>query len=65
MEAHDTLYLSDDTLLRTHTSPVQVRTLQTYTPPDAGALPGQRVPSRFLRCDACAEFHADRGAVHR
>ncbi len=28
MEMHDTLYLGDDTLLRTHTSPVQVRTLQ-------------------------------------
>jgi len=27
MELHDTLYLGQDTLLRTHTSPVQVRTL--------------------------------------
>src|SRR5690606_14949960 len=26
MEMHDTLYLRDDVLLRTHTSPVQVRT---------------------------------------
>jgi phenylalanyl-tRNA synthetase alpha chain len=40
MEAHDTLYLSDDTLLRTHTSPVQVRTLQTYTPPIRVLCPG-------------------------
>ncbi len=40
MEAHDTLYLSDDTLLRTHTSPVQVRTLQTYTPPVRILCPG-------------------------
>ena len=40
MEAHDTLYLNDDTLLRTHTSPVQVRTLQTYTPPIRILCPG-------------------------
>ncbi|MBC7563781.1 MAG: phenylalanine--tRNA ligase subunit alpha [Gemmatimonadaceae bacterium] len=40
MEAHDTLYLSDDTLLRTHTSPVQVRTLQSHTPPIRILCPG-------------------------
>jgi phenylalanyl-tRNA synthetase alpha chain len=40
MEAHDTLYLGDDTLLRTHTSPVQVRTMQTYTPPVRILCPG-------------------------
>ena len=40
MDMHDTLYLSDDTLLRTHTSPVQVRTLQTYPPPVRVIAPG-------------------------
>lgn len=40
MEAHDTLYLTDDTLLRTHTSPVQVRTLQSHTPPVRILCPG-------------------------
>jgi phenylalanyl-tRNA synthetase alpha chain len=40
MEAHDTLYLGDDTLLRTHTSPVQVRTLQSYSPPIRVLCPG-------------------------
>ncbi|MES3032880.1 MAG: phenylalanine--tRNA ligase subunit alpha [Gemmatimonadota bacterium] len=40
MEAHDTLYLTDDTLLRTHTSPVQVRTLQAHTPPIRILCPG-------------------------
>ena len=40
MEAHDTLYLGDDTLLRTHTSPVQVRTLQSYAPPVRILCPG-------------------------
>jgi len=40
MEAHDTLYLTADTLLRTHTSPVQVRTLQSHTPPIRILCPG-------------------------
>jgi phenylalanyl-tRNA synthetase alpha chain len=41
MELHDTLYLGEDTLLRTHTSPVQVRTLQHYKPPVRVLAPGQ------------------------
>ncbi|MCC6243765.1 MAG: phenylalanine--tRNA ligase subunit alpha [Gemmatimonadaceae bacterium] len=41
MELHDTLYLGEDTLLRTHTSPVQVRTLQQYAPPVRVLAPGQ------------------------
>ncbi|MBL0172571.1 MAG: phenylalanine--tRNA ligase subunit alpha [Gemmatimonadaceae bacterium] len=41
MELHDTLYLGDDTLLRTHTSPVQVRTLQGMAPPVRVLAPGQ------------------------
>ena len=40
MDMHDTLYLSDGTLLRTHTSPVQVRTLQSYPPPVRVIAPG-------------------------
>ncbi|MCU0617861.1 MAG: phenylalanine--tRNA ligase subunit alpha [Gemmatimonadaceae bacterium] len=40
MELHDTLYLANDTLLRTHTSPVQVRTLQQYAPPVRVLAPG-------------------------
>ena len=40
MEAHDTLYLGERTLLRTHTSPVQVRTLQSYSPPIRILCPG-------------------------
>jgi phenylalanyl-tRNA synthetase alpha chain len=40
MDMHDTLYLDDDLLLRTHTSPVQVRTLQRYRPPVRVLVPG-------------------------
>ena len=41
MDMHDTLYLGDDVLLRTHTSPVQVRTLQRYPPPIRVLIPGR------------------------
>ncbi|MBV9880956.1 MAG: phenylalanine--tRNA ligase subunit alpha [Gemmatirosa sp.] len=40
MEMHDTLYLEGEALLRTHTSPVQVRTLQRYEPPVRVLIPG-------------------------
>ena len=40
MDLHDTLYLGEDALLRTHTSPVQVRTLQKYPPPIRILAPG-------------------------
>ncbi|MCU0634936.1 MAG: phenylalanine--tRNA ligase subunit alpha [Gemmatimonadaceae bacterium] len=40
MDMHDTLYLGETTVLRTHTSPVQVRTLQQYPPPVRVLAPG-------------------------
>jgi phenylalanyl-tRNA synthetase alpha chain len=40
MDMHDTLYLSGGALLRTHTSPVQVRTLQRHPPPVRVLVPG-------------------------
>jgi phenylalanyl-tRNA synthetase alpha chain len=40
MDMHDTLYLAGGGLLRTHTSPVQIRTLQSYPPPIRIIAPG-------------------------
>ena len=40
LDMHDTLYVKDDVLLRTHTSPVQIRTLQTFPPPIRILAPG-------------------------
>jgi phenylalanyl-tRNA synthetase alpha chain len=40
LDAHDTLYIKDDVLLRTHTSPVQIRTLQRFPPPIRILAPG-------------------------
>ena len=43
---HDTFYLADGRLLRTHTSPVQIRVMQASSPPLRIIAPG-----RVYRCD--------------
>jgi phenylalanyl-tRNA synthetase alpha chain len=44
---HDTFYLGEDRLLRTHTSSVQVRFMQEHSPPLRVIAPG-----RVYRCDS-------------
>lgn len=44
---HDTFYTKDGTVLRTHTSPVQIRTMETRNPPLRIIAPG-----RVYRCDS-------------
>jgi len=44
---HDTFYFNANTLLRTHTSPVQVRTMESQQPPIRVICPG-----RVYRCDS-------------
>ncbi len=41
LDAQDSFYLGGDILLRTHTSPVQIRTLEHYPPPVRVVIPGQ------------------------
>jgi phenylalanyl-tRNA synthetase alpha chain len=41
IDAQDSFYLGDGLLLRTHTSPVQVRTMERYPPPIRIVSPGQ------------------------
>ncbi len=40
-DAQDTLHLDGDLLLRTHTSPVQIRYMETHEPPFAIIVPGR------------------------
>lgn len=40
-DEHDSFYFSDDLLLRTHTSPVQIRTMLSKKPPIAIVSPGK------------------------
>ena len=46
-DMQDTFYVSDDVVLRTHTSPVQVRVMEKKTPPLKIIAPG-----KVYRCDA-------------
>jgi len=59
---HDTFYFPDGRLLRTHTSPVQIRGMRARTPPMALIAPG-----RVYRCDSdmthTPMFHQVEGMV--
>lgn len=59
---HDTFYFPDGHLLRTHTSPVQIRVMQTQQPPIRIITPG-----RVYRCDSSPRhspmFHQVEGLV--
>jgi phenylalanyl-tRNA synthetase alpha chain len=59
---HDTFYFPDGRLLRTHTSPVQVRVMETQAPPIRVIVPG-----RVYRCDSdmthTPMFHQVEGLV--
>jgi phenylalanyl-tRNA synthetase alpha chain len=59
---HDTFYFPDGRLLRTHTSPVQIRAMRAMTPPLAVIAPG-----RVYRCDSdqthTPMFHQVEGIV--
>ena len=56
----DTFYVTDDVLLRTHTSPVQIRSMELYPPPLYIVIPG-----RVYRPDSDAthtpQFHQVEG----
>ncbi len=46
-EMQDTFYISEDVVLRTHTSPIQIRTMEKRRPPIRVIAPG-----RTYRCDS-------------
>ena len=61
-DMHDTFYISESHLLRTHTSPVQIRTMMEQKPPIRILAPG-----KVYRCDSDAThspiFHQIEGLV--
>lgn len=46
-DMQDTFYITDEVLLRTHTSPVQIRTMEKFNPPIKIIAPG-----KVYRCDS-------------
>ena len=61
-DKQDTFYINEDLLLRTHTSPGQIRVMETWEPPFKVLVPG-----RVFRCDDDAThtpmFHQMEGLV--
>jgi phenylalanyl-tRNA synthetase alpha chain len=59
---HDTFYVNENTVLRTHTSPVQIRTMEQQSPPIRVICPG-----KVYRCDSdlthTPMFHQVEGLV--
>ena len=52
-DAQDTLYITENLLLRTHTSPVQIRTMERHQPPIRIVVPG-----RVYRRDSVDATHS-------
>ncbi len=61
---HDTFYFGDGRLLRTHTSPVQIRVMEKSDPPYRIIAPGQGLSQR-LRPDPHAHVPPGRGLAGR
>lgn len=61
-DMHATFYVTDNLLLRTHTSPVQIRLMKSQQPPVAMIMPG-----KVYRCDSDAShspmFHQVEGLL--
>ncbi len=55
-DTQDTFYVTDDILLRTHTSPVQVRYMETHKPPLKIIVPGRVYRNESIDPSHAAEF---------
>ncbi|HTR78830.1 MAG TPA: phenylalanine--tRNA ligase subunit alpha [Gemmatimonadaceae bacterium] len=61
LDAHDTLFLEGGGLLRTHTSPVQIRTLQRHPPPIRVIIPGMAYRRDFFDASHAPAFQQVEG----
>jgi len=62
-EDQDTLYLSENLLLRTHTSPVQIRTMEKHQPPLRIVVPGRVYRRDSVDATHSPMFHQVEGLV--
>jgi phenylalanyl-tRNA synthetase alpha chain len=60
-DLQDTFYISDAVLLRTQTSPMQVRIMEQSTPPVRVIVPGRVYRNEQLDASHAAEFHQVEG----
>jgi phenylalanyl-tRNA synthetase alpha chain len=62
-DMQDTYFVSKDFLLRTHTSPVQVRVMKNYKPPIRAIMPGRVYRSEAVSARSYCMFHQVEGLV--
>lgn len=60
-DTQDTFYVNDTVLLRTQTSPMQVRVMEAATPPIRVIVPGRVYRNEQLDASHAAEFHQIEG----
>ncbi|MBM2845604.1 MAG: pheS [Bacteroidetes bacterium] len=56
-DMQDTFFLSPKALLRTHTSPVQIRVMENYRPPVRVIMPGKVYRNESISSRSLAQFH--------
>jgi phenylalanyl-tRNA synthetase alpha chain len=57
----DTFFVGDDFLLRTHTSPVQIRVMEKFKPPVRAIMPGRVYRSEAVSASSYCMFHQVEG----
>ncbi len=62
-DTQDTFYISENVVLRTHTSPVQIRHMQSHTPPIRIICPGRVYRSDAVDATHSPVFHQVEGLV--
>jgi phenylalanyl-tRNA synthetase alpha chain len=62
-DMQDTFFISKDFLLRTHTSPVQVRVMKNFKPPIRAIMPGRVYRSEAVNARSYCMFHQVEGLV--
>ena len=60
-EMHDSLYITEKVLLRTHTSPVQIRTMEKLRRNRSGSSPRPGLPPGCAGCHPLAAFYQIEG----
>ncbi len=60
-DMQDTFFISKKVLLRTHTSPVQIRVMENHTPPVRVIMPGKVYRNEAISARSLCQFHQVEG----
>ena len=60
-DMQDTIFIAENILLRTHTSPVQIRVMEKYQPPIRAIMPGWAYRNEAVSARSLVSFHQVEG----